>query len=63
LWGIVNSTKTTPEEGAEAQAKFAARRDKALATIVLAMEPILLYLVGNDPVTVWTALSEQFQCT
>ena len=34
LWGIVNETETemVPTEGAEAQAKFAARRDKALAT-------------------------------
>ena len=64
LWGIVNGTEAAPAEGAEAQAKFVARRDKALATIVLAMEPSLLYLVGNDPtdpVTVWRALSEQFQ--
>ena len=30
LWGIVNETETAPTEGAEAQAKFAARRDKAL---------------------------------
>jgi len=65
LWGIVNGTETAPLEGKEAQAKFAVRRDKALATIVLAMEPSLLYLIGNDPtnlVTVWRVLLEQFQC-
>ena len=35
-----------------------------LATIVLAMEACLLYLVGNDPtdlVAVWRKLFEQFQ--
>ena len=65
LWGIVNGTEREPTEGDEAWAKFAAKRDKALATIVLAMEPRLLYLIGNDPtdpVAVWRVLSEQFQC-
>ena len=64
LWGIVNGTEREPTEGDEARAKFAAKRDKALATIVLAMEPCLLYLIGNDPtdpVAVWRVLSEQFQ--
>ena len=64
-WGIVNETETAPTEGAEAQAKFVARRDKALATIVLAIEPSLLHLTGadpTDPVVVWKALTDQFQC-
>ena len=64
LWGIVNGTQTAPTEGAEQQAKFAARRDKALAIIVLAVEPRLLYLIGvdpTDPVVVWKALADQFQ--
>ena len=58
LWGIVNGTETVPEEGAE-RAKFISRRDKALATIVLAVDPKLLYLIGGDPedpVVVWRAL-------
>jgi len=41
-----------------------ARRDKALAIIVLAMKPSLLYLVGQDPtdpVDVWKILTDQFQ--
>ena len=29
LWGIVSGTEVEPEEGDEARAKFAARRDKA----------------------------------
>jgi len=64
LWGIVNGTKTAPTEGAEQQAKFLSRKDKALAIIVLAVEPSLLYLIGadpTDPVVVWKALADQFQ--
>jgi len=44
--------------------KFATRHDKALATVVLAVEPSLLYLIGNDLtdlVAVWRLLLEQFQ--
>ena len=62
----ISGTEVEPVEGEETQAKFAVRRDKAQATIVLAMEPCLLYFVGNDltdPVAVWRVLStEQFQC-
>ena len=61
LWDI---TETAPTEGVERQAKFAMRRDKALATIVLAVEPSLLYLIGSDPtdpVVVWRTLADQFQ--
>ena len=66
LWGIVNGTETKPaaDAGEDVQAKFRARKDKALATIVLAIEPSLLHLVGadpNDPQAVWKTLPEQFQ--
>ena len=60
LWGIVSETEHAPgnEEVADRQAKFVARRDHALATIVLAVEPSLLYLLGNleYPVVVWKKL-------
>ena len=46
MWSIINGTETKPEGNAERKAKLAAWRDKALATIVLVMEPSLLYLVG-----------------
>ena len=61
--GIVNGTVTRPHEGADAQAKFDAKRDKALAIIVLSVSTSLLYLIGNpeDPVAVWDKLSTQFQ--
>ena len=49
LWGIVNGTETAPDEGeADCHSKFLARRDHALATIVLAVEPSLLYLIGDS---------------
>ena len=63
LWGIVNGTETVPEGAAE-QAKFVLRKDRALAIIVLAIDPSLLYLIGadpKDPVVVWKALADQFQ--
>lgn len=61
LWGIVNGTETAPDEGCVQIEKFAARRDKALATIVLAVDPSLLYLIDPDPtdlVAVWKALAD-----
>ncbi len=63
LWGIV-SGEENPPEGVGEQAKYAQRRDKALATIVLAIDPSLLYLLGadpKDPKEVWKALADQFQ--
>ena len=64
LWSIVNGTKQAPGgEDQEKLAKFAARKDRALALIVLSVEPALLYLLGDpdDPVAVWKTLSDQFQ--
>ena len=63
LWGIVSGTETAPEGGGSDRTKFLARRDRALATIVLAVNPSLLYLLGDpeDPVTVWQKLQNQFQ--
>jgi hypothetical protein len=64
LWSIVEGTEEPPAaDNAELTAKFAARRDRALAIIVLAVDPLLLYLLGDpdDPVTVWNKLSSQFQ--
>ena len=48
---------------ADKEAKFQSRSDKALATIVLAIEPNLLYLPSDptDPVDVWKKLEDQFQ--
>ena len=51
------------ESQVEAHKKFVSRRSCALAIIVLAVEPSLLYLIGDpeDPVTVWNKLEGQFQ--
>ena len=65
LWGIVNKTEECPNQGTEADkyAKYQKRRDRALATIVLAVDPSLLYLIGDpeDPAVVWEQLTRQFQ--
>ena len=64
LCSIVSGTEQTPaNEEVENVAKFAARRDQALALIVLSIEPSLLYLLGDpdNPVVVWRKLSDQFQ--
>jgi len=53
LWGIVG-------DGAAVIQKYMARRDRALAIVVLAVEPSLLYLL-EDPETVWDKLQNQFQ--
>ena len=63
-WNIVNDMEMAQEDRtSESYVKFCTRRDRALATIVLSVEPSLLYLVGNpeDPVAVWKKLSDQFQ--
>ena len=64
LWNIVNGSEILPENNEQdAQGKFNRRKDRALATIVLAVDPSLLYLIGEpeDPKTVWEALQGQFQ--
>ena len=43
LWEIVSGTEKEPEEENERR-KFLAKRDRALATIMLAIDPELLYL-------------------
>ena len=52
LWSIVKGTEEVPgEANAEARRKYESRRDRALAVVVLAVEPSLLYLLGDpeDP--------------
>ena len=65
LWGIVAGTEECPDATThpEKHAKYISRRDRALATIVLAVDPSLLYLLGDpqDPKVVWGKLSGQFQ--
>ena len=64
LWTIVDETEAAPDgSDAAASAKFIARRDRALAVIVLSVAPSLLYLIGDpkSPVEVWKKLADQFQ--
>ena len=63
LWGIVDGKENAPTNE-EQIPKYALRRDRALATIVLSVEPTLLYLLGpdpEDPAEVWKKLAGQFQ--
>ena len=63
LWEIVNGTENSPTDEKEIP-KYALGRDHALATIVLSMEPTLLYLLGSGPehpAAVWNKLADQFQ--
>ena len=65
LWDIVSGIEPLPdEEHADAHRKFMSRSDRALAIIVLAVDLLLLYLLGDpkDPRAVWQKLEEQFQC-
>ena len=64
LWNIVNGTEVAPAAtDTNSYNKFMARRDRALATIVLSVDPSLLYVIGDpvDPIVVWQKLADQFQ--
>ena len=64
LWTIVDGTETSPDNPeTDRYRKFVGRRDRALAIIVLSIEPSLLYLIGDpeNPVAVWEKLANQFQ--
>ena len=56
LWKIVEGSERAPDAEAQADlyAKFVQRRDRALGTIVLSVDPSLLYILGEpkDPVEV-----------
>ena len=64
LWTIVDGSEAAPDASATQEyGKFIARRDRALAVIVLSVQPSLLYLIGDpdNPVDVWKKLANQFQ--
>ena len=63
LWNIVQGTEEAPSvENADTYSKFVGRRDRALAIVVLSIDPSLLYLIGepDDPRRVWMKLSDQY---
>uniref|UniRef100_A0A1X7VXM7 DUF4219 domain-containing protein n=1 Tax=Amphimedon queenslandica TaxID=400682 RepID=A0A1X7VXM7_AMPQE len=65
LWTIVYATKVLLEDEANEAVvtQYIARKDGALATILLSIDPSLLYLLGEpkDAVEVWKQLESQFQ--
>jgi len=64
LWGIVNESETRPgADDADGIERFDKKWDKALAIIVLSIDPTLLYMIGDptSPVDVWKKLRDQFQ--
>ena len=64
LWDIVNGTETRPPPDDERKLTLFDRNwNKALATIVLSIDPTLLYLIGDptSPIEVWRKLADQFQ--
>ena len=65
LCWIVDETEQAPgpDASADSRVKFVSRQDRALATIILAVEPSLLYLLDNpeDPIVMWKKLRDQFQ--
>ena len=63
LWNIVDGTEAAPGPENDRYTKFLARKNRALAIIVLSLEPSLLYLIGDpeDPTTLWEKLANQFQ--
>jgi len=62
FWRIVDGMELVPTTPAAAVAPYNSRKDKALAILVLSVEPSLLCLIGDteDPNTVWMKLSNQF---
>ena len=61
--GIVDGSEAAPPENDGAYSKFIAQNNRALAIIILSINPSLIYLLGNptDPNAVWEKLSTQFQ--
>ena len=62
LWRIVTG-EVAPGGSTSEKAKFVARKDRALTTIVLSVDTTLLYLISNpqDQVVVWNKLATQFE--
>ena len=70
LYGFIDGSETEPvtesppSSSQEAElCKFRQRRDKAFASIVLVIDPKVLYLLGDpqDPAVVWKILEDAFQ--
>ena len=62
LFGIVDGSENAPTSTGDL-VKYNMRRDRALAIIVLAINPKFLYIIGDpvDPKIVWQQLQDTFQ--
>lgn len=62
LYGFVDGSESAPADTSRL-ANYNSRKNKALANIVLAIDPKLLYLISDpdDPATVWNKLRDTFQ--
>ena len=62
LFGIVDGSENAPTSTGDL-VKYNMRRDRALAIIVLAIDPKFLYIIGDpvDPKIVWQQLQDTFQ--
>ena len=58
LWKIITGEQVAPTGSAAEQSKFAARRDKALANIVLSVDTSLLYLIKDPSNRSWCCLGK-----
>lgn len=65
LWGFISDSEVAPDATADPgkYQKYCARRNKALAILVLSIDPELLYIVGDsfDPIEVWNKIGERFK--
>ncbi|KAK4316757.1 hypothetical protein Pmani_012119 [Petrolisthes manimaculis] len=64
VWSLVDGTEPIPDPTeTNKYSKYVLKKNKALAIVVLSVDPKLLYLLGEpeDPKKVWNKLADQFQ--
>ncbi|KAK3880875.1 hypothetical protein Pcinc_014673 [Petrolisthes cinctipes] len=64
VWSLVNGTEPIPDPtDTNKYSNYVLKKNKALAIVVLSVDPKLLYLLGEpeDPKEVWNKLADQFQ--
>ncbi|KAK3888840.1 hypothetical protein Pcinc_007106 [Petrolisthes cinctipes] len=64
VWSLVDGTEPLPDPtDTNKYSKYVLKKNKALAIVVLSVDPKLLYLLGEpeDPKEVWNKLADQFQ--
>ncbi|KAK3876705.1 hypothetical protein Pcinc_018517 [Petrolisthes cinctipes] len=64
VWSLVNGTEPIPDPtDSNKYSNYVLKKNKALAIVVLSVDPKLLYLLGEpeDPKEVWNKLADQFQ--